>query len=160
VAFLLEEKSQLAQCRRLARPLKAHKHDPIRDVRYGNAFATLSSKCLRQLFVENLDHLVTGRDTLEDLLLQACLTRLCDKQLDNSIVDIGAKQTQLDLGERCINVSLRQQTLAAQSIEDPTKRFLYGFEHSIYLQLVAVAVDQLLEQHLQLFKGLFTFRVV
>jgi hypothetical protein len=25
---------------------------------------------------------------------------------------------------------------------------------------VAVAVDQLLEQHLQLFKGLFTFRVV
>ncbi len=148
MAFLLEEKRQLAQCRRLARPLKAHKHDPIRDVRYSDAFAALSSKCLRQLFIENLDHLVTGRDTLEDLLVQACLTRPCDKRLDDPIIDVSAKQAQLDLGKRRIDVSLRQQTFAAQSIEDPTERFLYGFKHSAFLQLVAVAVDQLLEQGL------------
>jgi hypothetical protein len=60
-------------------------------MRNSDTFAALSTQRLSQLFIENLDDLVSRRDALEDSLVQAGLSGFGDDVPDDAIVDIRAE---------------------------------------------------------------------
>jgi hypothetical protein len=108
---------QLAGGRGLARSLQAgHQDHGRRAVGHRQLGAGLAHQ-LGQLLVDDLHHLLAGRQAVEHVRSHRPLLDAGDEILDDAEVDVGLEQREPDLAHRLVDVVLAQPALAAEAVE-------------------------------------------
>ena len=70
-----------------------------------------------QLFVDDLHHLLPGREALQDLRPQSALLHVRDELAHDLEVDVGLEQRETDLAHGLVDIGLAQLAVAAQLAE-------------------------------------------
>ena len=125
---VLEHEGELGRRGRLARALKAD-HQDRRGRRAKREPFALRTQRLDEDVVDDLHHLLAGRDRADHLLADRLLADLGDEILDDGERDVGIDQRGADFGERGIDVGLGQRATAAQPVEHRPQTLLQTVEH-------------------------------
>ncbi len=111
-----QQVGQLARRGGFARTLQADHHDddgPVLEVE-ARVFA---AEQLNELIVDDLDHLLTGREALEHVGPERLLAHAVHELLDDLEIDVGLKQGQPHFAQPVLDVFLIQPGLTAQVAE-------------------------------------------
>ena len=115
--LLFKQACELCAVGRLARALQADQHDDGRRLGGDLELLVLAAHERGQLFVDNLDDHLRGREAFEHVRTDAALGRFFNEVLDDLVVDVGLQQRQTDLAHGFLDVGLGQAALAAQLFE-------------------------------------------
>ena len=115
--LLFEQAREFCAVGRFARALQADQHHDGRRLGSDLDLLVLAAHERGQLFVDDLDDHLRGREAFEHVRADAALGRLFDEVLDDLVVDVGLEQRQTDLAHGFLDVGLRQAALAAQLFE-------------------------------------------
>ena len=86
-----------------------------------------------ELFVDDLDDHLRGREALEHIRARGALGHLAHKVLDDLEVHVRLEQRELDLTHGLLYIGLREPALAAQAFERLGQLVRQGFKcHGIY----------------------------
>ena len=109
---------QLARGRRLSATLKTGQHDRRRDAAAEFQLAAHPAHQFNQSVVNDLDHLLSGGNALQDLLPDGPLPDLLDEIPDDPEIHIGLKQGHADLLQGRLDILLVQTSAPLQFPED------------------------------------------
>ena len=115
LSFELKLPGEFRSCGRLTGTLKTCHHNHCHGAS-GLKFnlSGLRSHQLHKLFVYDLDHHLTGIQSVHHVLTNRALLDVLDKALYNFEVDVRLQESHLDLLERCLYIIFRKASLAAQ----------------------------------------------
>ncbi len=82
-----------------------------------------------QLFVDDLDELLRGRQALQDLAAQGALLDPFDELLDHLEIDVGFEQRETDLAGGPLHVFVREFALPLEAVERCLQLVRKGVEH-------------------------------
>ena len=121
-------RASLARRGRLARALEADHRDDRRVAR--QVEGPVAGRQERdQLVVDDLDHLLAGRQAVEHLVADRPLADARDEVLDDLEVDVGLEQREPDLAHGGIDVGLADPAAAGQVAERLAQPLAEGVEH-------------------------------
>src|SRR5262249_60336764 len=87
----------------------------------------LSTEQCHQLGIDDLNDLLLGRETFQDLLPQGLAFNTVDEVFDHAEVDIGLQESQAHFAQSLLDILFRQLAMATQatknSLKLSTKRF-------------------------------------
>ena len=133
LALLAHEAGELGAVGRLARALQADEHDDARRMGADVQLLILAAHEGGELFVDDLDDHLRGREALEHIRPRRALGHLAHKVLDDLEVHVRLEQRELDLTHGLLDVGLREPALAAQAFERLGQLVRQGFKcHGIY----------------------------
>ena len=89
----------------------------------------MTTEHFRQFIADNLDHLLAGRKSSQDLLPHGLLLHLFNELLDNLEMNIGLQQRHANFAQRLFHVGGRQFSFAAQVFENPLQLVAQIVEH-------------------------------
>ena len=115
--LFFEKPGELGAVGGLARALQADEHDDGGRLRGDLKLLVFAAHEGGQLFVDDLDDHLRGREALEHVSADAALGGLFDEVLDDLVIDVGLEQRQTDLAHGFLDVGLGQAALAAQLFE-------------------------------------------
>ena len=126
-----ETQRQLAGRRGLAGALQAdhedgHRRDGAQVDRHGAGAAEL----LDHHVVDDLHHLLAGRDAGQHFLADGAFADVGDEVLHHGQGDVGVQQGEADLAQGVGDVGLVQRAAAAQAVEDAGETAGKAFEHA------------------------------
>ena len=84
---------------------------------------------LDQLVVNDLDHLLSGRDTLQHLLPYSTILYPSNERFSDLVIDVSLEKYATNLAHRLLDVGLRQLTLASKLLENAFELFGQLIEH-------------------------------
>ena len=131
-ALLLARLQELAELGRgggLARALQAD-HQDRRGRRAEIEAGVGVAQRFDQRVVDDLDHLLAGRDRADDAFADGARAHAVDEVLDHRQRHIGFEQRDADFAQRLVDVGLRQRAAAAQAVEGGGEALLQTVEHS------------------------------
>jgi len=102
----------------LARTLQADQHDHRGRMRGRRQAMAAAAEQLDQLVVDDLHHLLGGRERLEDVLADGPLAHALHEAAHDLEVDVGFQQGHAHLAQRFLDIVLAQPAAAAQPVED------------------------------------------
>src|ERR1039458_9461762 len=82
-------------------------------------FGFVAAEDLDQLFVNDLDDLLGGREGVENLLAHSLGFDVFDQLLDDFEVDVGFEEGHANFSQSYLHILSREFTFAAQVLEDP-----------------------------------------
>ena len=85
----------------------------------------------QHLVSDDLDDLLTGRQTLQDGLVHRLVADAIDERLDDLEVDVSFKQRQPDFSQRGLDMFGREPDLAAQRLENILNARAERLEHGV-----------------------------
>ena len=133
LALLAHEAGELGAVGRLARALQADEHDDARRLGADVQLLVLAAHEGGELFVDDLDDHLRGREALEHIRARGALGHFAHKVLDDLEVHVRLEQRELDLTHGLLDVGLREPALAAQAFERLGQLVRQGFKcHGIY----------------------------
>ena len=107
--LVLEQPSELRGGGRLARALEPGEHDHGRRLRRDvRSFAARAAERRDELFVDDLDDLLTRAEALGDLGAGRALLQASDEALDDADVHVGLEQREPDLASHLVDVGRRE----------------------------------------------------
>ena len=115
--LLFEKPGELCAVGGLARALQADQHNDRGRLGGELQLLVFAAHQIGQLFVDDLDDHLCGRQTLENVRADAALGGFFDEVLDDLVVDVGLQQGETDLAHGFLDVGLGQTALAAQLFE-------------------------------------------
>ena len=89
----------------------------------------LAAQQLGQLVVDDLHHLLAGRQALEDVLAERALADARDEVADDVEVDVGLEQREADLAHRARDRLVVELAALAQIAESSAEALGEGVEH-------------------------------
>ena len=133
LALLAHEAGELGAVGRLARALQADEHDDARRLGADVQLLVLAAHEGGELFVDDLDDHLRGREALEHIRARGALGHFAHKVLDDLEVHVRLEQRELDLTHGLLHVGFREPALAAQAFERLGQLVRQGFKcHGIY----------------------------
>jgi hypothetical protein len=120
---------QLRRRRRLAGTLQADEHDDGRRVGRARQSMPAAAEQRHQLVVDDLDHLVGGRERGEHVLADRLRLHTLDEAAHDLEVDVGLEECNADFAECGLDVVLGQPAVAAQLVEDALQSCAEAVEH-------------------------------
>ena len=117
LVLLFEKPGELCTVGGLARALQADQHNDRGRLGGELQLLVFAAHQIGQLFVDDLDDHLCGRQTLENVRADAALGGFFDEVLDDLVVDVSLQQGKTDLAHGFLDVGLGQTALAAQLFE-------------------------------------------
>ena len=128
-AVLLQVQREPRSERGLARALHAADEDLRRSSLCAEQRLVVAAEDLDQLVVDGADHLLPGRDRLQQLAAGGALPHARDELAHDLEVHIGLEQRDAHLAQRRIEVVLGNPPAAAEAAEGGLEAFAQGFQH-------------------------------
>ena len=130
--FLAQFERQLATGGGFTRPLQTAKHN--RNGRAGSQIqlVVLTATHQQAQFITNdLDHLLTRGQTLQNIMTNSTFTHRSHKVFDHLEVNVCFQQCQADLTHSLLNIVFSQTTTAAKLLEYSIKFFCQVIKHTV-----------------------------
>ena len=130
LALPAQVQRELGSRRRLARALQADKHDRGRRRRMRLDSSLAPAQELHHLVVDELDHLLAGRDAAERLVADRLLADGRHELPRDPEVDVRLQQGQTHLAQGLVDVAFGQAALVAEASEDGSELVSQRVEHA------------------------------
>jgi flavin-binding protein dodecin len=130
-ALLAEQQRELGSGGRLARALEACEQDHRRALAGHGELRAARAHQRRELLVDDLHHLLAGRQALRDVLAERALLDAIDELLDHLEVDVGLEQREADLAHRFRDRLLVQAPALPQVAERGLEPVAERVEHVV-----------------------------
>ena len=130
LAVLLQQERQLAGGRRLARALEPGEEDRRRRPRRERKLRGAQAHERGELVVDDLHHLLAGRQALADVLAERPLAHVADELAGDLEVDVRLEQRQANLPHGARDGLLVERSAAAEVAEGALELVRKGVEHS------------------------------
>ena len=114
---------------RFARALQTDHHDDGRRRDRQFQPTDFRTEHLGETVVDDLDHLLAGRDRFQNRLAYGLLGDLCDEILDDGQCDIGFEQCNPHFAHRAANIIFSQRATTAQLVEYSAKAVAQFIKH-------------------------------
>ena len=98
-------------------------------LRGGVIMDVVTAEQLDQLVVNDLDHLLSGRDALQHLLPYSTILYPSNERFSDLVIDVSLEKYATNLAHRLLDVGLRQLTLASKLLENAFELFGQLIEH-------------------------------